>query len=90
MNVTVKLNWSVIGSLVAAAAGVAGSILTPIFGSDLAGQVQSVLQALSGLLIAIPAWHVASVAAGNAKATHAARLAVTSLKPYEPLKPIEQ
>jgi hypothetical protein len=80
----VKLNWSVIGSIVAALAGVLGTILTPLYGTDLSSQIQSVLQALSALLVAIPAWHIGSVASANAKATHAARLAVTTtLKPLE-------
>jgi hypothetical protein len=87
VNVTVKLNWGVLGSVVAALAGIAGSIITPVFGSHLAAQVQSVLQSLSGLLILIPSWHLGSVAAANAKATHAARLAVTKeagqLSPFE-------
>jgi hypothetical protein len=69
---SVNLNWALIGSIVAALAGVAGSILTPLYGSSLATSVQAVLQALSGLLVVIPTFHVSSVAASGAKYKQAA------------------
>ena len=64
---TIKLNWPLLGAIVASIAGVVGTILTPIYGSSLTTQIQAVLQALSALLIAIPTWHVASTAATTSK-----------------------
>ena len=63
----VTLNWALLGSLVAALAGVVGSIVTPIYGSELSSSIENVLQALSGLLVLIPTLHMSSVAASNAK-----------------------
>jgi len=64
---TVTINWALIGSIVAAVAGVVGSVLTPIYGKNLSGSVEAVLQAVSGLLVLIPTWHVGSTAAYTAK-----------------------
>ena len=65
---TVNLNLPLIASICAALAGVAGSILTPLYGADLSTAVQGVLQALSSLLVLIPTLHVSSVASAAAKA----------------------
>lgn len=70
---TVDINFPLIGSIVAAVAGVVGTILTPIYGVTLATAVKAFLLALSTLLIAIPTWHLASVAATSAKSKAAAR-----------------
>lgn len=64
---TVKLNLPAIAAVLAAVAGIAGSALTPLFGTQLAIAVQAVLQAVSGLLVVIPTYHVASVAAAQSK-----------------------
>lgn len=69
-------NWSTIGATLAALAGAAGTILTPIFGASLSTEVAGILQGLSALLLVIPTWHVTSVAASNAKATHLAKVTV--------------
>ena len=63
-----KINWAFLGSIAAALAGVAGTVITPVYGQDLATSVSGVLQGLSGLLIAISAFHVTSVAATAARA----------------------
>jgi hypothetical protein len=57
----------------------AGSIITPLYGSGLSTGVQVALQILSGFLIAIPSYHVSSVAATNAKASHLARLTAAGM-----------
>jgi hypothetical protein len=72
MNVTI--NWATVIAVVTALAGAAGSIITPIWGTQLATQVQVVLQALAGLLVLIPAAHATSVTAHVAKAKASARL----------------
>jgi hypothetical protein len=64
VNVNLPLIVSVLHSL----AGVAGAVLTPIYGSHLSTAAQGVLLAISAALIAIPGYHVASVAATSAKA----------------------
>jgi len=50
---TTNVKWSVLIATISALAGVAGSILTPLLGSNLAAGVQVVLQAVSGLLVII-------------------------------------
>lgn len=72
-----KINWVLLGSIVTTISGFVGTVLTPIYGSALTSNVQGILQAVSGLLAAIGAFHVTSVAAANAKATHAVRLAAS-------------
>ena len=70
---SVNLNLPLIASICAALAGVAGTILTPLYGADLTTAVQGVLQSLSSLLLLIPTLHVSSVGAANAKAKIAVR-----------------
>jgi hypothetical protein len=72
------LNWTTIGTAVSALAGVVGTILTPIYGTQLAGGVQAVLQSVSGLLILIGGYHVTSVAAAKAMAKFAASAPVAA------------
>ncbi len=62
-----KLNLPLIAAVVAALAGVVGSTLVPLLGTQLAISIQAILQALSALLIAIPTYHVSSVAAAQSK-----------------------
>ena len=64
---TITINWAMIGAMVAALAGIAGSIITPIYGTSLATSVQAALQSISGLLVLIPTWHIASTAAYTSK-----------------------
>lgn len=78
---TVNINWATLGAIAAALAGIAGTILTPIYGSGLSGEVQAVLQGLSALLIAIPGWHITSVAASKAKYNHLAKMAALRPQP---------
>jgi len=63
--VTVTFNWQTVTALVAALAGVAGTIITPIWGTQLASEIQGILQGLSALLIAIPAFHATSIVAST-------------------------
>lgn len=65
---TVNLNWASVVAIVSALAGVAGTIITPIWGAQLASEVQGILQGLSALLVAIPAFHASSIVASTAKA----------------------
>lgn len=69
---TVTINWAFIGSIVAAIAGIVGTILTPIYGSGLSTTVEAVLMGISGLLILIPTYHAGSVASYTSKMQHAA------------------
>jgi hypothetical protein len=64
ININLPLVVSVLHSL----AGVAGAVLTPVYGSQLSTASQGLLLAISALLVAIPGYHVASVAAATAKA----------------------
>lgn len=48
------MNWTLIAQVVSALAGAAGTILTPIYGTNLASAIVGVLQALSALLLVIP------------------------------------
>jgi hypothetical protein len=72
---TVKINWPWLGSIAAALAGVVGTIITPIYGDTLSSQVQNILLAISGLLLAIPTIHVAQVATARSNARYASELA---------------
>lgn len=63
-----KINWTFLASIASALAGVAGTVITPVYGTGLGSSVQGILQAVSGLLIAIGAWHVNGVAAAQARA----------------------
>ena len=72
---TLKLNWPTILAVVSGLAGVAGSVLTPIYGTALATQVQVVLQAVAGLLVLIAGYHATTVTAANATARATYRLA---------------
>lgn len=75
-----NLSPSSIGAALAALAGVIGTILTPLLGpgSSLPASLQAVLQAVSGILIAIPVWHVGTVAASNAKIKNAQKAGLLS------------
>ena len=69
------INLPLITSILAALAGAAGTILTPLYGNGLATTVQAVIQAISALLVVIPVTHASSVAAHVAKAKADAALA---------------
>jgi ABC-type dipeptide/oligopeptide/nickel transport system permease component len=72
---TVNINWATLGAIASTIAGVVGAVITPIYGSQLATAVQAVLMGLSTILVAIPSWHVASVASAKAKYNHLAKMA---------------
>lgn len=63
-----NLNLATIIAIVSGIAGVAGSILTPIFGNALALQIESILQALSAVLVIIAGASATSVVHATAKA----------------------
>jgi hypothetical protein len=63
-----KIPWATIIAVVSGLAGVAGAIVTPIWGTALAGQVQAVLEALSGILVIIAGGAATSVVHAAAKA----------------------
>lgn len=63
-----KLTWPTILAVVSGLAGVAGAIVTPIYGSALAGEVQGVLEGISGILVIIAGGHATSIVAASAKA----------------------
>ena len=62
-----NLNLPFIASVLAAIAGLVGTVLVPFLSADLTSQIQNILQALSAFLLVIPTWHVTSVAATQAK-----------------------
>jgi ABC-type dipeptide/oligopeptide/nickel transport system permease component len=72
---TVNINWAAIGATLSAIAGSVGVIVTTIWGTNLGTAVVAVLTSISGLLIAIPSWHLASTAATKAKYNHLAKMA---------------
>ena len=72
---TIKWNWPLLASVCTALAGVAGTVLTPIYGTQLSGAVQDLLQALSGLLVLIPTTHAASAALSRSNAVWQAAFA---------------
>lgn len=76
---TMKINLPLIATVLMAVAGAAGTVLVPIFGSGLSSAVAGVLQGLAALLLAIPTYHVSSVAAYTAKARAMARLNAESV-----------
>jgi hypothetical protein len=72
---TMKLNLPMIAAFLGALAGIVGTVLTPIYGTHLTGEVQGVLQALSGLLLAIPVTYATHVQAHASKTRNAALIA---------------
>ena len=65
---TFKFNLATFVAVLHSLAGVAGLVLTPVFGSSLSASAQTALLAVSGLLASIGAYHVGSVAVATAKA----------------------
>lgn len=63
-----NINWTTLATVLSALAGVVGSVLTPVYGTQLAAQTADVLQAVSGLLVLIAGYHVTAVATAVAKA----------------------
>ncbi len=62
-----KLPWAKILAVVSGLAGIAGAVVTPVFGSALAGEVQAVLEAVSGILVIIAGTHATSLVYVKAK-----------------------
>lgn len=56
------IDWASIAATLAAIAGVIGTILTPLLGSQLSTAVEAVIEAISGVLVVIPSYHVSVVA----------------------------
>jgi hypothetical protein len=75
------INWSLVIAVVSGLAGVAGSVITPIYGAALAGQVQAVLQAVSGLLVLVAGFHATGVVAAASKARYAAAVKNAARRP---------
>jgi uncharacterized membrane protein YfcA len=71
-----QLSWANVIAVVSGLAGIAGTVITPIYGSALATQVQAVLTALSGILVIIAGGHATSVVAHAAKLREQYRMAV--------------
>ena len=82
---TIKWNWPLLASILTAFAGVAGTVLTPVYGTNLSGQVQAILMAISGLLLAIPTTHAASAALTRSNAKWTASFA----REQEALRPTQ-
>jgi hypothetical protein len=74
-------NWATAIAVFTALAGVAGTIITPIFGTSLANEIQAALMAISGALIAITGYHATSVVATKAKTANALKLNATFKAP---------
>jgi hypothetical protein len=75
--VTINFNWPLVGSVLSALAGIAGTVLTPTLGANLSSNIQAVLLAVSGLLLAIPAHQAAMTASHRSQTKYAAKLAAT-------------
>jgi len=63
-----KINWSTVIAVFSGLAGVAGAVVTPIWGTHLAGEVQAVIEAISGVLVIIAGYHATTVLTAQAKA----------------------
>ena len=48
-----KITWATVIAVVSGLAGVAGVVVTPLWGTALAGEVQAVLMAISGILVIV-------------------------------------
>ena len=80
---TIKFNWPLVASFVAALAGVVGTVLTPTLGDTLSTNVQAVLMAISGLLLVVPVHQASSTAAARSQAKYAATLHVAPTAPIK-------
>ena len=63
-----KLNWATIIAVLTGLAGVVGAVITPIWGTHLASEVQAVIEGVSGVLVIIAGFHASSVVTTAAKA----------------------
>ena len=77
-------SWANVIAIISGLAGVAGTVLTPIYGANLANSVQATLMALSGLLITISGYHATSVVAAVAKAKAMSRLSAAGAQHAAP------
>jgi hypothetical protein len=76
MPSTININWATVIAVVSGLAGVAGVIVTPIWGTAVATSTQNILLALSSVLVAISGFHATSVVASNVKAKAQAKVDV--------------
>ena len=60
--------WTKIVAVISAIAGASGSVLIPVLGQSIASGVQTVLQAVAGLLLLIPVGAATAVVMTGAKA----------------------
>jgi hypothetical protein len=66
--VVVKINLPLVITVLAALGGIAGTVLTPIYGAQLTTAVQGVLQAISALLVLLPVHHASSIVVSQSRA----------------------
>jgi hypothetical protein len=62
-----KITWATVIAVVSGVAGVVGAAVTPIWGTALAGEVQAVLEAVSGILVIVAGTHATSLVYVKAK-----------------------
>ncbi len=63
-----KVNWAGVIAVLTGLAGIAGSVITPIFGQQLASETANILQGLSAVLLVITGYHAQALAVAKAKA----------------------
>jgi hypothetical protein len=77
--VSVTINWATVIAVVSGLAGVAGTVITPIWGTSIANSVQAVLMSVSGLLVLISGYHATAVVASTAKMKAAYKVSAQAL-----------
>jgi hypothetical protein len=78
---TIQINWATIFAVLSGLGGVVGLIVTPIWGTHLASEVQTVIVALSGLLVSISGYHATKVVSTTATAKRLGALATAGVIP---------
>jgi hypothetical protein len=76
--------WAKIVAVIAAIAGATGSVLTPLLGQSIASGVQTVLEAVSGLLLLIPIGGATVAITTSAKAKVLAEVGALPQAPKAP------
>ena len=62
-----KITWATVIAVVSGLAGLAGAVITPVFGAALAGEVKAVLEAISGILVIVAGTSATSLVYVKAK-----------------------
>ena len=83
MNISTS-QWAKLVAVITAIAGATGAILTPVLGQSIAAGMQTVLEAISGLLLLIPIGGATVVITTSAKAKVLAELG----QPPHPVAPV--